>query len=73
MSNNLKSRLDALEQHVDSLKKPIPALVIFAPKTAEEARTEFKQQHGYDYPADGTIIRIVTVDASREGKNREVH
>lgn len=70
---SLIDRVKKLEQQADNNKEHVPGLVYWEQgETFEEAKKRYKMEHGFDLPVDAPVIRLVAVDASREGNNREL-
>lgn len=70
---NLKARIEGLEAKMNANKEHVPGLVFWPQgETFEEAQERYKWQHGFDLPPDGHVVRLVAVDASKEGNGREL-
>lgn len=70
---SLIDRVKKLEQQADNNREHVPGLVYWPQgETFEEARERYKRRYGYDLSPDGHVIRLVAVDASKEGNNREL-
>lgn len=72
MSKNLETRIEAIEQGIRD-NDFVPGLIYWRGKeTLEEAKARYESQHNIPFTNDTPAIELVTVDASREGANREV-
>lgn len=72
MTRNLETRIEAIEQSIQA-NDFVPVLVYWRGKeTLEEAKKRYEAQHNRPFTNDTPAIELVTVDASREGANREV-
>ena len=70
--NTLEKRIEAIEQSIQA-NDFVPGLVYWRGKeTLEEAKKRYEAQHNRPFTNDTPAIELVTVDASREGANREV-
>lgn len=70
---NLKARIETLEAEMIANKEHVPALIYWGQQeTFDQVRERYKMEHGFDLPVDAPVIRLVAVDASKEGNNREL-
>lgn len=70
--NTLEKRIEAIEQSIQA-NDFVPGLVYWRGKeTLEEAKKRYEAQHNRSFGNDTPVVELVTVDASKEGGNREV-
>ena len=70
--NTLEKRIEAIEQSIQA-NDFVPGLVYWRGKeTLEEAKKRYEAQHNIPFTDNTPAIELVTVDASKEGGNREV-
>lgn len=69
MTKNIKTRIEALEDKVTYRKGLTPGLVYISglpdSKTFEEAKAEYKQQHGFDLPRNAPVLEIKAINMSQ--------
>ena len=70
--NTLEKRIEAIEQSIQA-NDIVPGLVYWRGKeTLEEAKKRYEAQHNRPFTNDTPVVELVTVDASKKGRNREV-
>ncbi len=71
---SLKNRIERLEAQAVENEPIVPALIFWRHlETLEQAKEQYKQRHGFDFPDnDGHIIEMVACDMSEEGGGREL-
>ncbi|MBX9895722.1 MAG: hypothetical protein K2Y09_11185 [Nitrosomonas sp.] len=69
MKQNLRNRIQQLEERAMDKKPLVPALIWISglpdSQTREEAMTEYEKRHGFPVPADAPVIEIQAYDASK--------
>lgn len=69
----LKARIERLEQAALEDEPIVPALIFWRHlETLQQAKEQYKQRHGFDFPDNGQIIEMVVCDMSEEGGGREL-
>lgn len=70
---SLKDRVARLEQAALEDESIVPALIFWRHlETLEQAKEQYRQRHGFDFPGNGQIIEMVACDMSEEGGGREL-
>lgn len=69
MSKKLETRIVQLERYLEDSREPLPGLVYISPnQTFEEAAVEYKARHGFDFPEDAPVIKIVAYDGRKKSE-----
>lgn len=73
MKQNLRNRIQQLEERAMDNKLLVPALIRISglpdSQTREQAMLEYKKRHGFPVPADAPVIEIQAYDASKPYKS----